>query len=86
MRVGKVSEVQVIDDDLRNCLKIVINGLIHVHLKKDHIAGFQTWIPDNGEVYHVIEFYFLNGTSMQCEYVSREIWEDIVSKLWVVKF
>jgi hypothetical protein len=63
-----------------NQVKIYINELIHLMLRKDKLLGFDSWILENASFKYCIEFY-LQGSTILLEYDTREKWEAILRLL-----
>lgn len=63
-------------------LKIYINSVLHLCLKRSSLTGFQSWLCDNkdGDTIHYIE-YTVEGKNITTEYTSRSLWENILSSL-----
>lgn len=61
-----------------NTIRILINDVLHVALKKDEFVGVQTWIEGTGK--WCIE-YHLKTTSILTEQDSKEKWEAIIKEL-----
>lgn len=60
-------------------IKIFINSLVHLALKKESVVGFQSWIEGKGiedKNYH-IEFYLIKKT-IRVEYDQIEKWKAIL--------
>lgn len=72
-----------IDASSVKCIKIYINDLLHVYIKKEDLTGLQSWIEgaSNSHVktYH-IEFYTKNG-EIECVYDSKEKWTELLKLL-----
>jgi hypothetical protein len=60
-------------------VKIYINGIVHLLLKKEALLGFQSWIVGDGLRY-CIEFQ-LRGGAVLADYDSRELWTEILKLL-----
>lgn len=58
--------------------KILIDGLIHVHILRKEYVGFQSWMDKNGK--YVIEFN-TKTTSIKTEQDSKEKWLQILTAL-----
>jgi hypothetical protein len=63
-----------------NQVKIYINGLIHLMLKKDRLLGFDSWILENASFKYCIEFYLQGGTIL-LEYDTQEKWAAVLKLL-----
>ena len=63
------------------CVKIYVNGLIHVCMKHDEIVGFESWIMGNDENNFVIEYYLKSGVEIHTNYSERHRWIAILKLL-----
>ncbi len=59
-------------------LKIKINGLLFICLKRSQLLGFQSW-KQNGK--YLIEFYLSGNSSILTEYDKGDLWEAILQEL-----
>lgn len=60
-----------------NSIKLYINELLHLYIKKDDLTGLQSWIEGSDKQSFHIEFYTKNG-EIECVYDSKEKWENIL--------
>lgn len=64
--------------------KIYLNDLVHVSFIQTEFTGYQSW--ERGTDWYFIEFYFVDGNKITCEYGSRELWVSILKELDKYKF
>jgi hypothetical protein len=71
-------QVQVGPSDL----KVLINGIPYILLRRADLSAIQAWIRRIGAVepFYEIEFTTKNG-SIKCDYSDRELWEKILRAL-----
>ena len=70
------------DATLSNHLKIYINGILHLAIRRNHLVNVQTWINVTNETsVYFIELFYKNGTRVICEYNGKEKWEAIVKAI-----
>jgi len=60
-----------------NSLRIFINGILHLSIKKNELISVQSWLIEN---LYIIE-YTTKDTEILTEYVDRETWETILKGL-----
>lgn len=64
---------------LLNYLKIYINGILHLSIRRDRLDNFQSWIDEiNGRCVYYIEFSYTNGTSVMAAYNDLEKFTKII--------
>lgn len=64
-----------------NNIKIYINRVLFLSLKKDEIIGLQSWIRGDEKLKYCIEFYTKSGTEILTEYDELYKWKSILDLL-----
>lgn len=60
-------------------IRIFINGILHVAIKRDDLVGIQSWREREGEFW--IEYGFSRGQSVKCFYDTEEKWKKVLEHL-----
>jgi hypothetical protein len=63
-----------------NQIKIFINDVLHLMIKKDEFTGLQSWIIGDEKKTYYIEFYLKSGDIL-AEYDNKEKWTKILTLL-----
>lgn len=58
-------------------IKIYINGLVHISLKKSKVLGYQSWTETKALYSYYIRFY-LDGGNILATYDDKEKWQEIL--------
>ncbi len=72
-------KIDITAKDSIDQLKIYINSILHLVLRKNDINSIQSW--KIGETNYVIEIYFKQGQSCKAEYNSKEKWVAILTHI-----
>jgi hypothetical protein len=62
-----------------DALRILFNGVLHVHLIRSKFLGMQSWMR-RPEGKYCIEFTMADGT-ITCDYDSQEKWQAVLDGL-----
>jgi hypothetical protein len=65
-----------------NHIKIYMNDVLHVLLKKEELVGIQAWIEGHGinSTYH-IKYYMKNKIHIKSEYWDIQHWQEVLRVL-----
>lgn len=67
----------VIED---NCIKLYIDGLLHLNLKQSEFIGFQSWIQGDKSKKYCIEFY-MKTNEILTQYDEIDKWTAVLKVL-----
>ncbi len=62
-----------------NSLRIYVNGLLHVAVKRSSLVGVQSWKERDGEWW--IEYRFTSQQSLKSMYDTEDKWKQILALL-----
>jgi hypothetical protein len=62
---------------ITDAVKIYIDNVLHLSIKKDELIGIQSWKTDT---MYCIE-YTLKSSSILCEYVEKDLWINMLNML-----
>lgn len=62
-------------------LKIFIDNLLHLCIKKEDIFGIQAYIEQSHVHRFKIDIHSKTGAVIKCEYTERKVWEGVLDRV-----
>ena len=66
---------------ITDSLRVHIDGVMHLDLPMQDYGGLISWIDDGDITLYCIEIYRKNDKPILVEYVSKEVWKDVLWKM-----
>jgi hypothetical protein len=81
-KIAKIRNFDVKTELSQRSVKIYVNGIVHLNLKRSYILGYQSWIEGAKEpwVYN-IEFSLRRHQTVLLQYDMREKWGLVLREL-----
>ena len=67
-------------------IKIYIDDIIHISLKREDIIGFQSWIEGDDTKRYIIEYYTKHNSNIYTGYNEEIKWKSVLKLLDEIDF
>jgi hypothetical protein len=64
-------------------VKVFVNGILHLHFRRDKFLGLQAWQYESEQMFYVE--VLLAGGSLLCDYDRRDLWVSVLKELEKVR-